>query len=162
LNANSVLDANEVQTTAYACNGTPAMATAAYAYVFNTGEQIVEIDRSVAFDSDGLIFGVTHRRSDEIVIQSGGIYSIAFSIAASEPSQLGLFVNHRAVEGSVYGSGAVAQQNNGQILLELKVDDVLTLVNNRSETALSLTGKIGGSNINVNASLTIIKVADIR
>jgi hypothetical protein len=58
----------------------------------------------------------------------------------------------------VYGSGAGTQQNNGQVIVELGEKDSITLVNVSGDKAVELASKIGGDKVNVNASITLLKL----
>jgi hypothetical protein len=69
-----------------------------------------------------------------------------------------LFVNGAPVAGTVYGSGAGTQQNNGQAIITMAAGDVLTLRNHSSTAAVTLQTLAGGTQINVNASIKIIKL----
>ena len=57
---------------------------------------------------------------------------IAFLVSGVEPNQFGLFVDGTPAAGTVYGSGAGAQQNTGQAILVLGAGDVLTVMNHSS------------------------------
>ena len=76
-----------------------------------------------------------------------------------EPGQFALFVNGAAAASTVYGSGAGTQQDNGQAILTLSANDVLTLVNHTSAAAVTLQTLAGGTQTNVNASIVITKLA---
>ena len=88
------------------------------------------------------------------------MYKVTFSVSGAEPNQFGLFLNGVLVAGSVYGSGAGTQQNNGQAILAIGASDVLTLVNHTSAAAVTLaaTPPIGGTAPAVNASILIQKL----
>ena len=148
---------SEIKSTEYVCNGAPA--STAFAYVYNLREQTVGNDKPVVFDSTGAISGISHTNSTaEIIIGSPGIYMFTYSISGTEPNQFALFVNGLVLKQSVYGSGAGTQQNNGQIIVKLNEGDSITLVNVSGDKAVTLTSKIGGDKVNVNASITIIKL----
>jgi hypothetical protein len=83
---------------------------------------------------------------------------VQFSVSGVEPGQFALFVNGAAAPGTVYGSGAGTQQDNGQVILTLSASDVLTLVNHSSAAAVTLQTLAGGTQTNVNASLLIEKL----
>ena len=68
-------------------------------------------------------------------------------------------MNGAAVPGTVYGSGAGTQQDEGQVIVTLSASDVLTLVNHSSAAAVTLQTLAGGTQTNVNASLLIEKLA---
>ena len=159
-NGDSVLDKDEVTSTAFVCHGA-AQTTPAYAYIFNLEEQTVAIDAAVRFDSNGVILGVAHDPGTaEIRIVMAGVYTIAFSLSGAEPSQFGVFVNGQVVLGAVFGSGAGAQQNNGQITVALAAKDVVTVVNFGSAAAVTLPSFTGGKQANVNASISIQKIGE--
>ena len=156
-NSDGTLGLSEIQSINYVCNGAPA--STAFAYIYNLREQTVEINNPVLFDSTGAISGISHTdRAAEIGISSSGIYLISYSVSGTEPNQFALFVNERVLEQSVFGSGAGTQQNNGQIIVELSEKDNITLVNVSGDKAVGLASKIGGDKVNVNASITFLKL----
>ena len=79
-------------------------------------------------------------------------------MSGSEPNQFALFRNGAEVPGTVYGSGAGTQQNNGQVILTIAAGDVLTLRNHTSAAAVGLASVVGGTQANVNASIVIKKL----
>jgi len=171
LNSNNILESTEITSTTYICAGatgatgapgTPGASGAglsAYAYIYNLVPQTIAIQGSVLFDSNGVLLGIKHTPGGAgITVDSGGIYSVFFSLSGTEPSQFGLFVNGVVAPGSIYGSGAGTQQNNGQIVLSLNAGDTLSLVNFSSAAAVGLASVIGGTQANVNASVSIFKI----
>ncbi|MEI9971563.1 MAG: hypothetical protein WDO73_05585 [Ignavibacteriota bacterium] len=127
--------------------------------MYNEGAQVVPIEAAVAMDTNGPLLGITHAPGDAgITISSSGTYKIAFSLSGVEPGQFSLFVNGATAAGTVYGSGAGTQQNNGQAILTLSAGDVLTLVNHSSAAAVTLQTLAGGTQTNVNASLLVEKL----
>jgi len=171
LNANNTLDPSEITSTTYICTGATGSQGAkgdagvsvaglsAYAYVYNLAAQNVAIDAAVLFDSNGSMLGFTHTVGTSfITVNNSGLYSILFSTSATEPSQFAVFVNSVAVPSSVYGSGAGAQQNNGQLIISLATADIISLVNHSSAAAVGLPSLMGGTQANVNASVLIEKL----
>jgi len=132
---------------------------AGFGYIFNEGAQTVPIEGSVAFDSNGPLLGITHAPGNAgVVVTSSGTYAVHYSVSGVEPGQFALFVNGAAAGGTVYGSGAGTQQDNGQVILTLSANDVLTLVNHSSAAAVTLQTLAGGTQTTVNASLLIEKL----
>ena len=132
----------------------------AYGYIFNESAETVAIDAAIAFDMSGPLLGVTHAPgSTDIVVTNAGTYAVNFSVSGVEPGQFSLFVNGAPVAGTVYGSGAGTQQDNGLAIITLSANDVLTLVNNASAAAVTLQTLAGGTQTNVNASILIEKLA---
>jgi hypothetical protein len=180
-NANNVLDSTEITSTTFICSGATGATgitgatgetgatgggLSVYAYIYNLTEQTVEVkdkesfDKSaVAFDSNGLLYGVEHEvGSSQIFIRSSGYYFVAFSISGTQENQFAIFVNEQPAQGSVYGSGAGTQQTYGQLIVELNEKDVLRLVNFSSASAVGLASVVGGTQANVNASIIIQKL----
>jgi hypothetical protein len=136
-----------------------------YGYVFNTGAEVVAIEANVNFDSNGVLAGITHAPGNAgIQVSSAGDYEITFSVSGVEPSQFALFDTPGAggaatpIPGTVYGSGAGTQQDNGQVIVTLGVNDTITLVNHSSAAAVTLQTLAGGTQTTVNSSVVIKKL----
>ena len=69
-------------------------------------------------------------------------------------------MNGVLVPGSVYGSGAGTQQDNGQVILNINASDIVTLRNHTSAAAVTLAAAppIGGTAAAVNASVLLEKL----
>jgi len=124
--------------------------------------QVVPLETAVNFSDNGVrTAGITHALgSSTIVIVTAGDYKVTFSVSGTEPNQFALFLNGVMVAGTDYGSGAGTQQNNGQAILSIGANDLLTLVNHTSAAAVSLaaTPPIGGTVAAVNASVLLQKL----
>jgi hypothetical protein len=131
-----------------------------YAYVYNVSAETVSQGAAVVFDTNGAMKGVTHVPGQpDIDVTSTGTYAISFSVSGVEPSQFSLTDNGTVVPGSRYGSGAGTQQNSGEIIVNLSAGDTVDLVNDTSDTAVTLESLAGGTQANVNASVMIEQVA---
>jgi len=142
--------------------GATGLGIAQFGYIYNLTAQSVAVESDITFDSNGtMTAGITHALgSSSIVIVNAGTYLINFSVSGVEPSQFALFVNGAApTTGTVYGSGAGTQQNNGMAILVFAAGDVLTLRNHTSAAAVTLQTLAGGTQINVNAAITIEQLA---
>jgi hypothetical protein len=71
---------------------------------------------------------------------------------------MAITVNGTVAAGSIYGSGAGTQQNNGQVILRLSAGDVMTIRNHSSASAVTLQTLAGGTQQNANASIAIEKL----
>jgi BclA C-terminal domain/Collagen triple helix repeat (20 copies) len=131
-----------------------------YAYVYNLGEETVPLEADVTFDTNGVMTsGITHTPGAAgITLVNSGIYMVTFSVSGTQPSQMALFVNGTVVPGTVYGSGAGTQQNNGQAIVAIAADGVLTVRNHTSSAAVGLATPIGGTQESTNASVAIEKI----
>lgn len=121
--------------------------------------QNVGIDAAVLFDSQSNLLNIENRAgSSDITILLGGSYLVSFSVTGTEPNQFAIFVNGVVVPGSIYGSGAGTQQNNGQVIVTLEKEDIVTLVNYHSAAVVGLQSLSGGTELNVTASVTLLKL----
>jgi len=128
-----------------------------FGYIYNLTPRTVAIEADVIFDSNGIITpGITHSPgTTQIVVTTPGIYEVTFSVSGTQSSQFALFLNGALVAGTIYGSGAGTQQNNGQALISIAAGDVLTLRNHSSAAAVGLASTVGGTQANANASIVI-------
>jgi hypothetical protein len=142
--------------------GTPGAATGLpqYAYIYNTTAQTVAVGADAIFDANGVLTsGITHTLgTSQVVIHNSGNYEVTFSVSATEANQMALSDNGTAVLGTIYGSGAGTQQNTGQAIVALDAGDLLTLTNHTSASTITLPSLVGGSQAEVNASLTILQL----
>jgi len=138
----------------------PANGLSEYAYIFNTSAQTVPVEADVTFGENGVsTAGISHAPgSAGIAFTTAGTYKVAYSVSGVEPGQFALFVNGAEVSGSTYGSGAGTQQNTGQVIVTLGANDVLTVRNHSSSAAVTLQTLAGGTQANVNASVSIEKL----
>jgi hypothetical protein len=131
----------------------------AYGYIYALIRQDVAIDAAVLFDAQSDLVNIENRvGSSDIGILENGNYLVGFSVTGTEPNQFAIFVNGTVVPGSIYGSGAGTQQNNGQVIVRLEKGDTVTLVNYHSAAAVGLQSLSGGSEENVTASVTLLKL----
>lgn len=136
-----------------------------YAFYYNLVAYSVPLNTDVHFDNNGPFSptGFLHVPAADptgapIIVLQSGTYWVTFSVSGAEPSQFGLFLNGVSVPGTVYGSGAGAQQNTGQAILAIAAGDSLTLRNFLSPAAVGLASQVGGTIANTNASIYIIKL----
>jgi len=131
-----------------------------YAYIYNLGAQTVAIESDVIFDSNAILTsGFNYlQNTNQITILNTGTYKVNFSVSGTEPNQFALFLNGSVLSGSIYGSGAGTQQNNGQLIFMATAGDFVRLRNHSSAAAVTLASYIGGTQANVNASLIIEKL----
>jgi hypothetical protein len=129
-------------------------------YVYNLTAQTVAIEADIPFDSNGpMTAGIIHAPgSSQITLVNAGTYKVSFSVSGTEPNQMAVFINGDVVAGSTYGSGAGTQQNTGQATVVVADGDVLTIRNHSSSAAVGLASVIGGTQANVNASVSIERV----
>jgi len=132
-----------------------------YAYIYNLLAQSVAIEADVPFDTNGILTpGIIHAPSSTTIgIVNAGVYKVDFSVSGTQPNQFALFLNGALVPGTIYGSGAGTQQNTGQAIFTIGSGDVITLRNHSSSSAVGLASVIGGTQANVNASISILKLS---
>ena len=134
---------------------------AQYAYVYNLAAEVVAIEADVTLGTNGVLTsGITHAPGTAgITLVNAGTYEVTYSVSGSEPSQFAVFDNGALVAGTIYASGAGTQQNNGQAIITVAAGDVLTIRNHSSAAAVTLATPVGGTQAEVNASVTITKLA---
>jgi len=69
---------------------------------------------------------------------AGGLYKISWLVAGAEANAFAVFKGNTKQLGSVYGSGAGTQQNNGFVLLSLAAGDVISLRSDNAPAAITL------------------------
>ena len=120
------------------------------------------LEAAITFDANGVITpGITHVAGEAgIALAGAGAYKISFSVSATEPNQMSIFVDGLPVGGTTYGSGAGTQQNSGQAIIIVGAGGVVTVRNHSSAAAIGLAGvpPIGGTQPAVNASIVIEKL----
>jgi hypothetical protein len=143
-----------------ATGATGAAGASEYGFIYNLNAQTVAIEADITFDSNGLTSpGITHAPgTSPIVITSSGNYQVAFVVSGVEPNQFAIFLNGSPVAGTIHGSGAGTQQNQGQAIIAVSAGDVITLRNHTSAAAVTLQTLAGGTQANVNASIILNKL----
>jgi hypothetical protein len=133
-----------------------------YAYYYNVAAQTVAIEADILFDTNGVNSPApitTHTAGTAaIIVASTGTYKVSFIVSATEPGQVAVFLNGAPVAGSIYGSGAGTQQNNGQVIFSASAGSTITVRNHSSAAALGLPTPIGGTQASVNASIMLEKL----
>jgi hypothetical protein len=134
-----------------------------FATVYNLAAQVVPIEADITFDSQSSGSGITFTNGTSvIIINASGLYFVSFGVSAVEPNQFAIFTNGAlAAPYTIFGSGAGTQQNSGTVLLTLAAGDVITIRNHTSASAVTLQSLSGGTQINVNAFVTIMKMGDL-
>ncbi len=134
--------------------------TKAYGYVYNTGNQSITPESSVPFSNNGIMQGVSHTAgSDSVSLVEAGTYAVWFSVNGQRPSQFALFLNNNLVPGSIYSVGLPSSSSNsGMAVISAQAGDILTVRNHNSLEPILLNYRLSGIEINVTASLLILKV----
>lgn len=70
-----------------------------------------------------------------------------------------MYQNGAPVAGSIYGSGAGTQGNTGMVIITAAAGDTITLMNHSSDSAVTLQQVAGGTQINSNSSILILKLS---
>jgi hypothetical protein len=131
-----------------------------YSYIYNISAQTVAPETDVTFDSNSITNGISHTPgASSIIFGSGGDYAIWFLVAGVEANQFTLFLNGAPISPSTYGSGAGTQPNPGMVIVTASAGDVLTLRNHTSSAPVTLQTLAGGTQVNVNASVLILKIS---
>lgn len=118
-----------------------------FAYFWQT---VADVDATIAANNGKALFETastnntagltTVAASGDITVGAGagGIYEINWNVSGAEPNAFAIFINGIKAAGSVYGSGAGTQQNDGFTLLTLIAADVVSLRSDNAPAAITL------------------------
>lgn len=82
---------------------------------------------------------------------------MSYQASIAEAGQLAVWVNGIAIDASRAGRGTGTNQISNTVLMSLALADVVTVRNDASSGALTLTPRAGGTGV-VSATLTIARV----
>jgi hypothetical protein len=148
-------------TGATGATGATGVRIAEYGYVYNTDPQVVPVGGSVFFSNNGpLAPSITHTPGHATtVLATAGTYRFTFTVAGTAANQFTIFVNGVADTSSTYGTGVGNTPNVGQAIITVPAVAAITLRNFTSAGPITLATLLGGSEVNVNASLVIEQLA---
>jgi len=124
----------------------------------------VAIGAAVEFPQDGETNGVIVRSSaSQFTLPAIGTYEVSFQVSVSESGQLAIWLNGAAVATvtprSRAGRATVTSLiTNAVLIATTAANMVLTIVNDASASALTITTSAGGTE-SVSASLVIKRIA---
>lgn len=130
------------------------------AYIYNTSAQTVSAEADITFDTNAfLTSNITHvAGTSQIHFLAEGEYLISFSVSSTTANQFAVFKNNTVVPGSIYGTGIANVQNNGQAFVYIEAGDFITIRNHTSVLPVVLGTLFGGTQVNVNASVSILRL----
>jgi hypothetical protein len=140
-----------------------------YGYFWNTSTTYnpIALEDNIPFD-DGSTSSSTINYSSttqEITIDTAGLYDIKFVVAAQNANQVTLFLNNSPVSGGTYGIDTGNSTNYGHVLVSVPADGKIALKNYRTQAAsgnIVLRYDPGGSTsvdpVAINASILIEKI----
>lgn len=130
-----------------------------FGYIYNTGNQTIPADGSVPFTSNGALNGITHTANSENVnIESAGIYAVWYTVTGAEANQFTLYRNDNPVPGTTYGTAVANNGYTGFAIINAAAGDRITLRNHTSTGPVSLDNTAGGTETGVSASIMILKI----
>jgi hypothetical protein len=117
-------------------------------------------EEDIPFDTNGLLVGgISHTPgSTDIVISDSGDYFIFYTMTAFPGNQFALFLDDALVPGSIYGSTG---NNYGSVIIPITAPVTLTVRNHTSTGAVTFPQPTGGTQVNVNASIRLIKLSNL-
>lgn len=126
----------------------------------------VPLENQVVYDTqsnvNGLLWNPSGSNPAEVQILEDGIYKIFFVCSNVSPAQLSFMVDGVPVTESIQGSNKGAGQISLRVLLELRKNQVVSVINHTSAAGtIVLSNSAGGSGQSVSALLTIFKAANI-
>jgi len=130
-----------------------------YAYIYNTDNQSVPVDGSIAFSKNGALLGISHETDTApIIIESAGLYAVWYTVTGAEVNQFTLFKNDDPIPGSTYGTCGVNSGYTGMVIINAGAGDQITLRNHTSAGPVTLDNAAGGTETGVSASVMILKI----
>jgi hypothetical protein len=138
----------------------PPGGIAQFAYLYHTSlaapGTVVPLETPVIFNNASILSaGFTYNAiTGAITVVNAGIYEIVYTVETLEPNQFALFGNGVPIPGSIFGSGAGTQPSTGQVMVALTAGELITLVNHTSASAVTLQYLAGGTQLNVDASIS--------
>lgn len=136
-------------------------AISAYAYIYNTAEQDVDVEDPVTFNSAGLIsdgFDFT-AGDDEITIEEAGVYLVFVRVIGAISNQFAVALNGTAVPGGTFASGAIEAVTSGMVIINADAGDEVSVINHTSTGTVTLPEETGGTAEVNNAQLVILRLA---
>ncbi len=133
--------------------------------IYNVSSQTVANEADITFDSHSFGSGITFTNgTSAITVNTGGLYLVTFGLTATPFNQFAIFINGAlGAPYAIFGAGAGGTQpNGGTVIFNLSAGDVITIRNHTSGFAISLLATVGGTATNVNAFVTILKMADLN
>lgn len=120
----------------------------------------VAIGGDVDFPQDGpAVGGITRLGVDSFELANPGIYEVNFQVSVTEPGQLALTLNNATLLPTVVGRATGTSQIVGLAIIDVPLaNSVLTVRNDASAAALTITPLAGGTNP-VSAHLVIKRLA---
>jgi hypothetical protein len=135
-----------------------------YGSFYSTTAQDVLTESAVVFDAQANVNGLLWDplNPTQIKILEDGMYKLFFVANNNAASQVAFFINGVSVDYSIQGTNKGAVQLSMRDLVELKKDDILSVVNHTSANGkMVITANDGGSELNLSASLIMFKIAPI-
>lgn len=98
-----------------------------------------------------------------VFLRKAGVYSVTWTVTTEEACQFTLFVNGDPVQASTVGKNAGGGQLISRSILQLYMDDVITVRNwNSSQTPIHILEIAGGGQLNANVELVMNKIAPLQ
>ena len=124
-----------------------------------SGAEVVPLEADVTLDTNGVMTsGITHAGgTSQVGLVGAGTYEVTTSVSGVEPTNLrcSSMEPWLPARPTVRGGN---QQNNGQAIIAVPANAVLTVRNHSSAAAITLQTLAGGTQANANASLVIEKL----
>jgi len=130
-----------------------------YGYIYNTGNQTVAVNDSIAFSNNGALLGISHdTNTAPIIIETPGVYAVWYTVTGAEANQFTLYQNNNPVPGSTYGTSTTNNGYTGMVIINAAAGDQITLRNHTSAGPVTLDNAAGGTETGVSASIMILRI----
>lgn len=131
---------------------------------YNKSTQNIATESGVVYNESSCVNGLSWvaTNPDQIKILEDGIYKLFFLINTGTAAQFTVFINGLPVDSTTQGTNKGAGQLTTRTLLELRKDDILTVVNHTSANGVVIATELcGGYKQNISAIVTLFKIAPL-
>ena len=128
--------------------------------------QDVATESGVAYNAfsnvNGMVWNPSSTDPTQVQVFEDGVYKVFFLVNTNTPGQFSIAVNGVPVETSTQGSSKGAGQITIRNLLDLNKNDIIQVLNHTSSNgSIAVSAHCGGPENNVNAMLTVFKIAPL-
>jgi hypothetical protein len=133
---------------------------------YSSAQQQVATEGGIAYSAfsnvNGMVWNPSSSDPTQVQVFEDGVYKVFFLVNTNTPGQFSLAVNGVPVESTTQGSSKGAGQISIRSLLDLNKNDIIQVLNHTSQNgSIVVSEHCGGLELNVNAVLTVFKIAPL-
>jgi hypothetical protein len=131
---------------------------------YNRATQVIATEAPVVFNESSYVNGLSWVATNpgQITVLEDGVYKLFFLINTGTAAQFTVFVNGVPINTSTQGTNKGAGQLTTRLLVELKKNDIITVVNHTSANGSVIATELcGGYKQNISTIVTLFKIAPL-